>query len=646
MNPFNLEHADPWTGDLVDVDSLNDEASDAIKEAVLAVRGHTGEPAQLRSHSILVLGPAGAGKTHLFARLRRSLGPRAAFVLLRPELGAVAHPRQVLAMTMEALRRKVFSQGDQRQLDIVVGALFGAARGGTGQRFPHMVLEELGNLSERKREEALEDVLVYVEDRYEEAELGWLETLLRTPFMRRPTQRASLSWLAGLELNARELKRVGYADRLSEERVLPALRTLGIIASFGAPILLVFDQLENLVDGDDPTRVLAHAHLVAELFDTVRGIVVVQMALDGVWQRHVSPVLTEAQRSRLERRSCFTRMPTADERRELVSAWAQQLPDEVREPFPWPLSPDDWQRLSTASVMTPRMLMKACRDAFMGSEPEASRDASERLKELWQEELARAQAAVERATHEYGGVPLDRLASTVWALLSLTDADVKASSGRHDRHQWEVSADGETRLVFVLQQSHHTSVAAALRRAIERAKKHPVIVLRERSMAIPSSWKAITQLRDEVMAAGTWLSLDLRQVQRMLALHDFLAAARSGDLTLDDGSPVGEDTVRDWLRRDSGLLDGPVTRHLLGRASPDDSAPVAVEPPPVEELPQDEAPALLAELGLASLERLMRELRARGTPQSRQKVRRSVEALGDAVTWLSPELVYFHGAPR
>jgi len=641
MNPFDLEHADPWTGDLVDVDSLNQEASDTIKDAVLAVRGHSVEqPDSLRAHSILVLGPAGAGKTHLFARLRRSLGPRAAFVLLRPELGAVAHPRQVLAMTMEALRRKVFAEGDQRQLDIVVGALFGAARGGTGQRFPHMVLEELGNLDEAAREEALEETLIFIENHFEEAELGWLETLLRTPFMRRPTQRAALSWLAGLELNARELKRVGYTERLSEERILPALRTLGIIASFGAPILLVFDQLENLVDGEDTTRVLAHAHLVAELFDTVRGMVVVQMALDGVWQRHVSPALTEAQRSRLERKLCFTRMPTTDERQALVTAWAAKLSEP--EPFPWPLSPEDWTRIAGAAVMTPRMLMKACRDALLG-ESEVASDPGQHLQELWADGLERAQAAVERAAKEYGGVPLDRLASAIWALLALTDAEVEATSGRHDRHQWEVTTD-EKRLIFVLQQTHHTSVAAALRRAIERGKKHPVIILRERSMPIPSGWKAVNELRQEVLRTGVWIDLELSRVQELIALHDFLAAARSQDLTLDDGTPVPAEMVRAWLRDEVGALTWPLSKRLLGQPT-DEASPPAHTEPPLEAL-KDEAPALLAELGLASLERLMRELRAVGTPQSRQQVRRSLEALGDAVTWLSPELVYLRGAPR
>ena len=52
-----------------------------------------------------------------------------------------------------------------------------------------------------------------------------------------------------------------------------AIRTLAMVAAPGAPIVLVFDQLENLVEGETAgSRLLAYAHLTSELVDTVRGL--------------------------------------------------------------------------------------------------------------------------------------------------------------------------------------------------------------------------------------------------------------------------------------------------------------------------------------------------------------------------------------
>src|SRR5260370_40300442 len=86
-------HANPWGADVVDLPTLNSAASDAIETAVRNVRevART-EPSALRSACLTVLGPAGAGKTHLFGRLRARLGPRAVFVHIRPLAGRDVTP--------------------------------------------------------------------------------------------------------------------------------------------------------------------------------------------------------------------------------------------------------------------------------------------------------------------------------------------------------------------------------------------------------------------------------------------------------------------------------------------------------------------------------------------------------------------------
>jgi len=654
MNPFQFEHAQPWAADVVDVETLNAEVSDAVRTAVEAVRG-----GELHPHSLLVLGPAGAGKTHLFARLRRQLGPRAAFVLLRPELGADATPRHVLAAALDALHRRALT-GDQKQLDVVVGSVFAAVREDSNKKYPHLVLEVLSSLDEEAREEAIEEVVEHVEERFEDVDLEWLGTFLRAPFMSRATRRAALTWLSGREPNERALRRLGYTRPLDDEAVLPALRTLGVVAAFGAPILLVFDQLENLVEPGDDARIIAHANLVAELYDTVRGLVIVQMALDGVWNEAVSPLLNEAARSRLERRVLFTQMPDGEQREALVRAWTGKV-DEVPHPFPWPFASEDWERVATASVMTPRMLMKACRDALAGgvileteTEPEADRD---RLRELWEAQLEQARAELEHAWKEHDGVALTRVNGALMAALKLLEVDFQRPKNKKAKYQLRLlTKDGE-RLVYVMQQPHPRSVSAVLKDAVGNAAKRSVLVLREQAMAVPPRWKKANDYLDELDAAkgGRWLTIDRRALTELLAVHDFLSAARSQDLSGDDGQPLDEEEVRAWMRRELGVEAWPVVASCTSIAptvaegepattsDPGTVEPATVVPAKVE---PGTAEGALMRLGVASLDRVVRELRSGGVGVSRREVREALEAAGTEVTWFGREVVYWRGAAQ
>src|SRR4051794_17969866 len=89
-------HADPWAEQFVDLPSLNSSVSEAIERSIAKTRtvART-EPQALRSSSLVVLGPPGAGKTHLFSRLRSRLGPHAVFVHLRPLVHMEITPRFV-----------------------------------------------------------------------------------------------------------------------------------------------------------------------------------------------------------------------------------------------------------------------------------------------------------------------------------------------------------------------------------------------------------------------------------------------------------------------------------------------------------------------------------------------------------------------
>src|SRR5690606_29509176 len=243
MGPiYYQQHADPWSTNLLDVESLNAHVTDAVLAAIDAVRGQAGRESGVRtSRSFLALGPAGAGKTHLFARLRRRTGARAAFVLIRPELAVEPSPRLLLAQAVDALRRPVPNHPDRSQLDVTVGSAVSILRG-AGARWPAVALDQLRAASDADRRAALDQVVDLVEAAHPEVDPDWLGRLLELPFASGPDRRAALQWLSGREPDVAQLERLGLREPLPESSVLPALRTLAVVASFGAPLVIVFDQ--------------------------------------------------------------------------------------------------------------------------------------------------------------------------------------------------------------------------------------------------------------------------------------------------------------------------------------------------------------------------------------------------------------------
>src|SRR6266540_82946 len=225
MTAWFLEavHANPWGADFVDLPTLNASASDAIETAVRNVRevART-RPAALRSACLTVLGPAGAGKTHLFGRLRARLGPRAVFVHIRPLVGTEMTPRFVLH---EIVRQLGFVSGDVRQVDALVGSLLAHAMGSSAG-FPRFFVEDTAHLDPTARAERLEQMLSQLLDRWQELDESYLRRLLAVPFQKSPTDRAVLAWLSGRELDAVQLERAGATAALGEEIVVPALKSL------------------------------------------------------------------------------------------------------------------------------------------------------------------------------------------------------------------------------------------------------------------------------------------------------------------------------------------------------------------------------------------------------------------------------------
>src|SRR5690606_34498244 len=144
------------------------------------------------------------------------------------------------------------------------------------------------------------------------------------PFAQPRQRRALLAWLGGQDCDPSQLSRIGAASSMDPANAVRALRTLGCLSALGSPLVVVFDQLENLIQRDTAEeRVTQYGHLITELVDSTRGLFVVQMALDSEWEQGILPKFNMSQRSRVAMKKSSMALPTPAQARMLLALWCE-----------------------------------------------------------------------------------------------------------------------------------------------------------------------------------------------------------------------------------------------------------------------------------------------------------------------------------
>ncbi len=559
--------AQPFADGLIDVAAVNADVSDVLAariEAVAMAAAKQSNVALTRAYA--VLGAAGGGKTHLFARLRHRSGRRPSLVLLRPYFGLGLAPRDVLAATIDQL-----CAGNQLM------ALTA-----------HWVGEPTG-LSVSQRAQQIEQGVLRIVERLPHAEpAAHIITALLTVTGRVGAERwAELAWLSGREPRS-------VADRmLSEGDVLVLLRVLAFIAAPVAPLVVVFDQLENLA-GDSDTRVLAYGNVIAELVDTVPGLTIVQLAVTDEWTQNIAPRLSLAQRSRVANDLMVIHAPNRGQREALLRAWHTSLYNGAGPAFPAPLAASRLEMLLSEVELTPRKLLAELLDASNGLQrtevlplvvpvavdgavladapaanavmtaamPRASRATTPpapSIAHVWQYETERIADELARRTAEQLPCDDSQLAEAFSAALSFVDGVISETRQERSHVIIEVRAtESPTATYTALPCSllfitglHHSSVVAALNKGIELAKLGRVVLVREARFPMAETWALVQERRAEFERLGntSWLWLAPADVLQSVALAELFSQARGKRVRLSDGgTPLPIEAVVEGLR--------------------------------------------------------------------------------------------------
>jgi len=518
--------ATPFADEFVDVAALNAHISAHLVERVETVKqaAEAGETAL--SKAIAVLGPAGGGKTHLFSRLSHQSESRPTLVLLRPYFGVNVSLRDVLAAVVDQLCLPVHGD-DRTQLDVIVSHWAPAGDVEAGVRAVVSLLPGIAPAAHLAR--------ALLELRGREPSTTW----------------GDLAWLSGREPRTS----VEGASALGEGDVLHVLRIVAVLAAPVAPVVLTFDQLENLA-GDDDARVLGYGNLVSEMVDSLPCLTIVQLALTSEWMQYIEPRLSLPQKTRLARETFVLEAPGRSERQLLLRMWHQRLAPKTngrrKARSPSPLSEDELDQLLDAPGMTPRLLLAALSRAMSGQpvpvEPSSAARPSAAAKAMdiagiWRAEYERVEA--EQAEKERSNLAFDaaELAEALSSALGFVAHLVVTHRTERDRVITSVKAPGHELAMVYLTSSQHISVAATLVKAAELARTTKVVIVRERRFDFPSTWEIVQERRSsfERLPNARWLWLEREDLARCLTLARLLSKARAKKLDvegLDEPLPV------------------------------------------------------------------------------------------------------------
>jgi hypothetical protein len=155
--------------------------------------------------------------------------------------------------------------------------------------------------------------------------------------------------------------------------------------------------------------------------------------------------------------------------------------------------------------------------------------------------------------------------------------------------------------VSLCNQKNMTSLAGRLRRlgrSAANGRTGTLVLLRDPRLAIGRNAKATRRYLDELTRAGArMVHPSMEALQALEALRTLLADSRSGDLT-SDGSPIGPETVQEWIAQNMPACLTSLVEDLTG------SAPAS----PVNEQLREDLLSLVEQHCLISLEDAAREM--------------------------------------
>ncbi len=589
------------TEDLYDVYSINERAFDQLKRDL----GQLRDDHQTRLR--FVVGPAGSGKSHLFARLRRELVDEHFTFAALPPQDPASIKRFVLRKVVEGLKHRARDGANvlgYSQLERFVYALLlliGRFRGLSIQQI-HRNWSQIPRI---KYGELLEE---FVNCLHQFPSVSLSLPVRRVLFRVLDPEKRDLAvnWLTGSpELTANDHETLGVGGPIDDNEIFDILNNLGKLGAHCGPIILIFDQLDA-IDRDECIREIEQ--LTISFKDYSRCWYVVISLLEEkfpLWRRTLSEAFLtrfgELEQQGWKHHLIELSLINEHQQKELLQKRlsnpelaALRNQDGISDTI-YPFTPAHLDALTSKGITSPRAVLKDAEASYRSlalGKPTVATPlpviVGQILTEIYSsyvgdEPPIDTASVADRVTELFDVLHFpERLGP-----LKVIDGPLKRSRVKFSGSDKEYSTDSVTIRVVCHDIQGGKSFPNLLSKLTE-ADSRTILV---RDGRVATSGKKTVPLLQQYRSNREFLHLSLDEVRRLHALGQFLANMRQGDYLNERTQPEpSEDNIRACLASidllsEMGLAQ--VFRRLLGGESWSSNGGenrTEATPPPPDEL--------------------------------------------------------------
>ncbi|MBD1906178.1 ATP-binding protein [Funiculus sociatus GB2-A5] len=281
QNPFNevvVRYQNIWGKGFLDVESLNNHASNAVFQAI----------EQNRTTSIVITAEYGTGKTHLISRIRHHLQSQGgALFVYANKYGDIQQIKQGFQVILADSLRNLGSQEVTQWQELatsMANQVFKAANPKNKTVSPKELVEKFGKGKPEQVNKWVNDLTKGFRKVKDVSDPNIVRAIFWT--LSDEEMLDAVQWLAGQELaqfKANELRLP--TQRQSFDAVL---QILDLISEYNE-LVICFDELDNPDTDPDTglTRAQVVAGLIKELFENLKRGVILSVMLPAVWKDKV-----------------------------------------------------------------------------------------------------------------------------------------------------------------------------------------------------------------------------------------------------------------------------------------------------------------------------------------------------------------------
>ncbi|MBR1672098.1 MAG: ATP-binding protein [Fretibacterium sp.] len=523
-NPFASSVSPaPWSNANPDLESLNREATNEIEQLI---RDKRREPSVPRAG--LILGMAGAGKTHMLRRILlklRGKGQIAVFVAVRAFLDPESVIQYLLKEAVISLGRE--HRKGRTQLDIVMEELDSAYRDSClqdgapvqeGLERLRPLHREMSALGEVERN-VLKSLLLYA---------GTQDADIREDILLWLRGKAEEGAVARLGLPERDLESMTEHARENDARTI--FLSLGQIFAYAkVPMIVCFDQLDGM---EEKKLINAWGQVVSLLVNDTPGVLPLAFLRADTWYDHFANVLDIAVIQRLGKRPILMQNCTLEQAQMLIKSRLETFfGEDVEEKYQWLM-----ERLKgrLQPGYSPRMVIDLAGHVI----DESDGDLDPVLKPI----DAAYREECDKVAADLDAWPADAdqlfLALQTW-INSQENFSVAKKEDRYPHLSGSRMIEG--RKVdcdfIVMAPVYAASAAAGLKRGIDFLQKTPnglgCYIIDGRTLRYPPKWRQVHRLLDEFRElGGIVLLLKAEECVLWYGLVALMNKLDNGDITI------------------------------------------------------------------------------------------------------------------